>query len=240
MRRLICALAAIVASLAICASAALATGNEFVASKVGGTGEFALKGASGTGDEQVFDLAPFTVICAKSHSRGALSEQVNVSQSGTGFRVLEDTVTPSTCAAELAVEGHELSFPARFATALQLRYFGEISEPSISAPVTIEVRPLHCTIEIEPGERFSETRIFAGEVITTTKLHAFPSGFQRKLKLHNDMIELPYSFGGNCASLPSGAFGIYEGAFSLEVPNGNVEFLPPEEPGWNIGKNTQG
>jgi hypothetical protein len=73
--------------------------------------------------------------------------------------------------------------------------------------------------------------------VPTRNLHAFPSGYQHKLAVHNRLTGMIYTFSGGCANLTPG-IGIYSGTTIEEAIGGNLEFVPGAE--WELVKNNEG
>lgn len=135
----------------------------------------------------------------------------------------------------------EIPVPAKFEAPLELVFNGTTGGAQLLNEVTVEVKKLGCEAHIQPGslsDGLEEEAPFEEELVSTSRLRKFPSGVQKKLWVHSREVGLHYYFLGKCFPL-FGEDGVYQGTLSDEVPDGNLNYVPPVEEGWNIVTNKE-
>lgn len=240
-RRSLRAALAVVGALALPASASAAT-SQFISSKEGTQQPLAGRGSSGTGGAQTLELPPFRVSCQAARSSGG---------PGPGYAVLRDDLKFSRCTTSVEAQGQNVTIPAHVKGVVDLFHKGDGNAELVN-PFTVLVPSLKCTIAIDEGAELHNIYTEPtgggggeGEIanpyenisVPTRNLHAFPSGFQHKLAVHNRLIGMTYAFSGGCANLTPG-IGQYSGTTIEEVLGGDLEFVPGSE--WNVVKNKEG
>jgi hypothetical protein len=227
---------AVVGALALPASASAATPSKFITSKQGDVEPLAARGSSGTGGEQALHLAPFDVSCRVARSTGGPSP---------GYTELRDDVKLSRCTTSVEAQGQPVTVPAKVKGVMDLFHKGNGNAELVN-PFLVIVPSLKCTISIDEGTELRNALVnsegelvdpYENVTVPTRRLHAFPSGYQRKLAIHNALLGLTYSFSGGCASLTPSE-GAYSGTTAEEAVGGDLEFVPgPEE--WNLIENKE-
>ena len=241
VRRFMQVLAVSAASLAASPALAAASQSEFVASRVGQDGgSLVTKGASGTLGNQMFQLG-VRINCADARTTGTIED---------GSPSLLDVIKFSHCTTPVGVgggtggagAGHTPTLPATFDSPLELRYSAATGDATLVSSVTIQVNALKCSILLEKGTLENEYTVeegeeeigpgqpFVNETTSSTKLKSFPTGYQKKLAIHNVQAGIEFHVHGElCALDGDGGIGIYSGVLSDEVVGGNLEFRPNAE-----------
>jgi hypothetical protein len=221
-----------------CAFALLATSAmsaEFVASKTGKT-----KGKNAEESEQVFKFGAIKTKCLRAIQSGEVIE----GKSKTIF----DHVKFTKCTTEAKLGGQPIFLKTRFLTPIDFEYhsngFGEIggssaSEVKLVAPSSIEMKinAIKCVIEVpaqtvpakaekKPEGEYSAVS-FSTEEVATTKLKLFPSGFQKKLLIENNLAQIEWSATeGQCTEFTKteSKSGKYTGTLLDELVKGDLSF----------------
>jgi hypothetical protein len=218
---------------------------DFLASKNGSVDEgLRTRGSAGTAGAQTFTAGPFTISCAAAKSSGLVKD---------GSLFMSDAVRFSHCTTDVAAGEKELPVPVHFAGPLQLLYEADLYRIAVTAPETIDIKAVNCTISLAP-QVLGESTIGsqsggagAGKVrdnletlmVPTRALRRFPSGLQPKLKVTAEH-EGQATFGGACAERRTTAIH-YTGELVEEVPSGSLSSSPnskalPEEPVFALEK----
>ncbi len=227
---------AVVGLLALPASALASSPSHFVTSKNGVQEPIAGRGSSGTAGEQELQLPPFDVSCAVARSTNG---------PGPGYTEFRDDIKFSRCSTNVQVGGEELAVPAKVKGIMDLFHLGNGNAELVNG-FEVLVPALKCTIAIDEGAELRNG--FEGSegetldpyetiLVPTRNLHAFPSGYQRRLGIVNRLLGLQYSFSGSCSNLTPQE-GEYSGTTFEEALHGDLEFVPGSEE-WNIVKNKE-
>lgn len=225
----------VVSCLAVTPAAALAGNAEFVATAGSQSGALAMKGASGTAGKQELSLPPFTIACTSAKTKGSVEDHA---------AEMLDGVLPEGCSTAAEFNGQQVSLAVKFGGPLELSYTATNGGAELESPVTLQIKAIKCAIELEPGwlpnggqyEYGEGWEPFVNETDSTTKIRTFPTGFQEKLAIHNDLQQIDAVFSGGCAQLPETYEGSYTGTLSDEVVKGNVHWVPFE---WDKTENKQ-
>ena len=196
----------------------------------------------GSETTQEFRLGAFTFTCENTIVRG----KAPASESAT----LYNEVKFNKCITYLLPEkSHEkLPFQVRFKGPWDLRYHangfaesGGESESEVDlvnpGPVVATVVGTKCLINYPPQtipvkaikkplEEYSSA-VFSPIEVASTKLKAFPSGFQKKLVITNEFTHLvTETEEGKCSEFnkTESKTGYYKGSFTEEVVGGNVNY----------------
>jgi hypothetical protein len=206
IRRVALGLAA--ASCAFAAASAPALAHQFTANATPATTR-----GPGEGLQQL-TLKPFTIKCAAATSTG----KITASPSPT----LLDEVKYTKCKTD--------TLPAKFVTPIDYEYNAE-GFVSIVNPATVEIKVsgIECVVTIPdqriPGEEEGKSAIYTTELIPTTQLKKFPSGFRDRLVLHNRFKEISYDLsGGLCEELEEKEHseGTGSGVLRDEIASGSL------------------
>jgi hypothetical protein len=232
-RRGVSAALAAVGALMLPAGASAAS-SQFISSKHGNQEPLAGRGSSGTGGEQELHLSPFNVTCNVARSTGG---------PGPGYTELRDDIKFSRCTTSVEAQGQPVTVPAKVKGVMDLFHKGD-GDAELVNPFQVIVPALRCTIAIDGGAQLRNVLVdeegetvdpYQNILVPSRNLRGFPSGYQRKLAIHNALLGFSYSFAGGCANLTP-AEGAYSGTTVEEAIKGDLEFVPaPEE--WNIVKN---
>jgi hypothetical protein len=221
-----------------CAFALLTTSAmsmEFVASKTGKT-----RGKNAEESEQVFKFGAVKTTCLRAVQTGEVLE----GKSKTIF----DHVRYSKCTTEAKMGGNPIALKTRFLTPIDFEYhsngFGEIggsseSEVKLVLPGSIELKinAIKCVIEVpaqtvpvkaekKPEGEYSAVS-FSTEEVESKKLKVFPSGFQKKLLIENNLKKIEWvATAGQCTEFTKteAKSGTYTGLLLDELVNGDLSF----------------
>jgi len=139
------------------------------------------------------------------------------------------------------IAGKEIPVAAKVRAPLELLYNATTGDAQLLDEVTIEIKKLGCEAHLQPGSLSNGLEgeaPFEEELVSTSRLRKFPSGIQSKLWVRSSEEGLHYYFLGECFPL-FGEDGVYQGTLSDEVPDGNLNYVPPVEEGWNIVTNKE-
>lgn len=206
MRQLKGALAVAVAAGALALGATDALASEFVADSGGKTvTAIDTKGKTGTEGKLRFGAGPYRITCEKATSQGYAEPNA-----------LFDSVKYASCV-DAAGPGQPKSLPAVVPSPVEFEYSPD-GFARLLTPLTIEIKAFKCTFEIRPTEEPVETVGFVNEKAATAKLKQFPSGFQHRLLIENELEYLTASTTQECAEGNEGKNGEGSGKAGLEGP----------------------
>jgi hypothetical protein len=164
---------------------------------------------------QQLKLNPFTIKCLTATSTGKVLE----SPSPT----LLDNVTYTKCTS--------YTLPVKFLTPVDYEYNAEGFASIVNTTVIeIKVSQINCVITIPqqriPGEEEGGKSVaYTDELVSTTQLKKFPTGFRQRLVLHNSFKEIAYKLsGGLCEGLEEKEHvgGTGSGVLRDEIIAGNL------------------
>lgn len=232
MRRVELTLAAVAAICMLAFGVGVAQANQFIAEQGETTeGEFAIKGASGTEDPQVFAIGETRITCAASRAKGALSAP---------SETFEAAITFKHCVTEIFDGRMKASTKVVAAGALPVEYFAD-GEIEALAPIELDVKALDCRITLTPLGPQPAT--VANESFSTPKLARFPSGFQHKLAITGG-AEFAVAIPKSCDNPPpiggsGGKLAVETGMIFDESPGADLGYEEAETlpEGWNLVKN---
>jgi hypothetical protein len=234
------------------AGSASASAAQFIAkNKQTSTGLFQVKGAAGTEDGQTFNAVGVPVSCAAAHGKGSLMVP--------GGNLLV-SLTFSHCTTELHAGAISSSAGVTVKGPLELEYT-PAGTVRVLVPVTLDIKALGCAItlegrheEVPEGESqdqpgFQPGITYANEKLSTSRLSAFPTGFQDKLVATDQLVlqataisgakckaETNVGTGSSGAGAGKGDVSVYEGAMPLETVGGDLGIEEEEGVllgGWN-------
>lgn len=236
--RITCGLAATVCALAVTAMPASA--HQFTAGAVNRTFPLKIKGA-GVGT-QVFKFGKIEIECAVETAKGTIAESPSP--------LLKVEASYKECEAEVSFLGETVPTAIHFKSKVEYVYHanGYAEVGTEGQPETVEVGPGTVQIGIQhtggckvlwpkqtipvkaekkPEEEYSAA-IFSPELAASTKLKAYPSGFQQKLVIANEFKGMKFAIEeeGLCEEFEKteGKSGRYNGTLQLESPSGNLGY----------------
>jgi hypothetical protein len=153
----------------------------------------------------------------------------------------------SKCTTEAKLGGNPIQLKTKFLTPIDFEYhhngFGEIGGSSVSelklvAPGSIElkIQAIKCIIEVPPqtipvkAEKNPEGEysalVFSTEEVENKNKKTFPSGFQKKLLIENELKGIEYTFTeGQCSEFKNTeGKGSYTGPLIEELIHGDLSF----------------
>ncbi len=221
-------LIAIVCAFAVTAAPALA--KEFVASKLGNT-----RGTNvGT---QEFKFGIFKITCEHAGEKGSVTALTS--------KTLYDVVKLGRCVTEAKIGGKPFFLKTTFRTPVDFEYHangftetGAESESEVAlvaaGAVEVKVAAIKCVItwpaqtvplkaERKPEEEYSSV-LYSNEEAPTTRLGMFPTGFQKKLLISNELKGMEYSYTeGQCEEYEKeGKSATYKGTLRDELVGGDL------------------
>jgi len=237
------ALAVVAATCAFAAASASASPAQFTAGQGQmTTGTFAVRGASGTEDGQAFDVAGAPIKCATAHAKGTLTLPE------TGKMLL--SLVFGGCTTDVQLGEVKASVKVAVKGPLQLEYTPQRGV-RVLTPVAVLVKAIGCTFELaSPKEEVGESpnpeltvvpklqpeaATYAEEKVSTTRLRAFPTGFQRKLLVTTHVLFLTSVSGSSCKAETAGSTGSGAGAGKGGALSELVGTMPVETLGGDLG-----
>jgi hypothetical protein len=162
---------------------------------------------------QQLTLKPFTIKCYQATTKGTIKE--------TPAQTFIDEVKYTKC--------KTYSLSVKFLTPVVYEYNAE-GFVNVASPATFEVQGIKCIVSIPdqriPGEEAEgKSAIYSVELVPTTQLKQFPSGFRERLVVRNRFKEIAYSMsGGLCEEFTEKEHteGMGSGVLRAEIAGGSL------------------
>jgi hypothetical protein len=233
--RITLGLAVALVALGVSAASALAaeefSGPEFSASKLTGKGEapFPLKLKGVSVGPQEFIMKKIRVVCTEATAKGSIPSATS--------QTFELIVSYKGCTTgPIVIFGKKTEVPMKLKEKGEytFHYNGFVENEE---EIEMKAKFVKCEVDLDSGtipEKAEEKPtltynavLFSNEAVANANVKAFPSGFQHKVVITNQLkgMEFEEEGGGACEDLElvEGEGGKLSGKILVEVPSGNIE-----------------